>query len=182
MDSDELNFQNPTSLTGELTIKQPRMLMATLKEYQLKGLNWLGTLYEQGINGILADEMGLGKVCVRLGLDLGLTDLRASDCPIDIPLGVFSGAPRHLGSIPGCLTSVHSTQLATRDHALRSEAEGPSVLGQREGPRHTAEVLVEEGNIVQRGCTIPRTDHQLPAGHTGSTVLPEGEVAVYDPR
>lgn len=38
------------------------MLMAQLKEYQLKGLNWLGTLYEQGINGILADEMGLGKV------------------------------------------------------------------------------------------------------------------------
>ena len=63
VDSDELNFQNPTSLTGELTIKQPNMLMATLKEYQLKGLNWLATLYEQGINGILADEMGLGKVC-----------------------------------------------------------------------------------------------------------------------
>lgn len=62
VDSDELNFQNPTSLTGELTIKQPNMLMATLKEYQLKGLNWLATLYEQGINGILADEMGLGKV------------------------------------------------------------------------------------------------------------------------
>lgn len=39
------------------------MLMAQLKEYQLKGLNWLATLYEQGINGILADEMGLGKVC-----------------------------------------------------------------------------------------------------------------------
>lgn len=62
MDSDELNFQNPTSLTGPLTIGQPKMLQAQLKEYQLKGLNWLGTLYEQGINGILADEMGLGKV------------------------------------------------------------------------------------------------------------------------
>ena len=62
VDSDELNFQNPTSLTGELTIAQPKMLMAQLKEYQLKGLNWLATLYEQGINGILADEMGLGKV------------------------------------------------------------------------------------------------------------------------
>lgn len=36
--------------------------MAQLKEYQLKGLTWLGNLYEQGINGILADEMGLGKV------------------------------------------------------------------------------------------------------------------------
>lgn len=61
VDSDELNFQNPTSLNGPLTIGQPQMLMAQLKEYQLKGLNWLATLYEQGINGILADEMGLGK-------------------------------------------------------------------------------------------------------------------------
>ena len=63
VDSDELNFQNPTSLSGPLTIAQPQMLMAQLKEYQLKGLNWLATLYDQGINGILADEMGLGKVC-----------------------------------------------------------------------------------------------------------------------
>lgn len=38
-------------------IPQPEMLQATLKEYQLKGLNWLSGLYEQGINGILADEM-----------------------------------------------------------------------------------------------------------------------------
>ncbi|CAE6436278.1 unnamed protein product [Rhizoctonia solani] len=60
LDSDELNFQNPTSLT-DMSVGQPKMLQAQLKEYQLKGLNWLATLYEQGINGILADEMGLGK-------------------------------------------------------------------------------------------------------------------------
>ncbi|CAI4062051.1 hypothetical protein N7582_002034 [Saccharomyces uvarum] len=59
-DEDELNFQNPTSL-GEITIEQPKSLACTLKEYQLKGLNWLANLYDQGINGILADEMGLGK-------------------------------------------------------------------------------------------------------------------------
>ncbi|AMD20070.1 HCL081Wp [Eremothecium sinecaudum] len=57
---EELNFQNPTSL-GDITIDQPKMLACTLKEYQLKGLNWLANLYDQGINGILADEMGLGK-------------------------------------------------------------------------------------------------------------------------
>ncbi|KAF9068102.1 SNF2 family N-terminal domain-containing protein [Rhodocollybia butyracea] len=68
LDSDELNFQNPTSLSGQLTIGQPKMLMAQLKEYQLKGLNWLGTLYEQGINGILADEMGLGKTVQSISL------------------------------------------------------------------------------------------------------------------
>ncbi|CCD26512.1 chromatin-remodeling ATPase INO80 NDAI_0H03390 [Naumovozyma dairenensis CBS 421] len=56
----EFNFQNPTSL-GEISIEQPKMLACTLKEYQLKGLNWLASLYDQGINGILADEMGLGK-------------------------------------------------------------------------------------------------------------------------
>lgn len=59
-ENEELNFQNPTSL-GEITIDQPKMLACTLKEYQLKGLNWLANLYDQGINGILADEMGLGK-------------------------------------------------------------------------------------------------------------------------
>ncbi|CAG8980418.1 hypothetical protein HYALB_00003983 [Hymenoscyphus albidus] len=55
----ELNFQNPE--TGDIDIEQPKMLQAQLKEYQLKGLNWMVNLYEQGINGILADEMGLGK-------------------------------------------------------------------------------------------------------------------------
>ncbi|EEQ86916.1 DNA helicase INO80 [Blastomyces dermatitidis ER-3] len=59
-DEGEMNFQNPTSL-GDVEVSQPKMLTAQLKEYQLKGLNWLFNLYEQGINGILADEMGLGK-------------------------------------------------------------------------------------------------------------------------
>lgn len=58
-DADGENFQNPTM--GDIEIEQPKMLQATLKEYQLKGLNWMANLYEQGINGILADEMGLGK-------------------------------------------------------------------------------------------------------------------------
>ncbi|KAF2638995.1 hypothetical protein P280DRAFT_470990 [Massarina eburnea CBS 473.64] len=58
----ELNFQNPSGLQDAKDfIPQPKSLNCTLKEYQLKGLNWLVNLYEQGINGILADEMGLGK-------------------------------------------------------------------------------------------------------------------------
>ena len=60
LDEGEMNFQNPTSL-GDIEIQQPKMLTVQLKDYQLKGLNWLCNLYEQGINGILADEMGLGK-------------------------------------------------------------------------------------------------------------------------
>ncbi|KAI9894419.1 MAG: putative DNA helicase ino80 [Vezdaea aestivalis] len=59
-DQGEMNFQNPTSLS-DINVTQPKMLNAQLKEYQLKGLNWLANLYDKGINGILADEMGLGK-------------------------------------------------------------------------------------------------------------------------
>ncbi|KAK8858405.1 hypothetical protein IAR55_002632 [Kwoniella newhampshirensis] len=68
MDGDELNFQNPSLGADSVTITQPKMLMAQLKEYQLKGLTWLGNLYEQGINGILADEMGLGKTIQSISL------------------------------------------------------------------------------------------------------------------
>lgn len=68
MDGDELNFQNPSLGENSVTITQPKMLMAQLKEYQLKGLTWLGNLYEQGINGILADEMGLGKTIQSISL------------------------------------------------------------------------------------------------------------------
>ncbi|KAI8368263.1 SNF2 family N-terminal domain-containing protein [Radiomyces spectabilis] len=65
---DEMNFQDPTSMGTGPEIKQPSILMCQLKSYQLKGLNWLGNLYEQGINGILADEMGLGKTVQSISL------------------------------------------------------------------------------------------------------------------
>jgi DNA helicase INO80 len=42
-------------------VEPPKMFKGDLKHYQLKGLQWLDNLYDQGINGILADEMGLGK-------------------------------------------------------------------------------------------------------------------------
>ena len=43
-------------------VTQPALVTGgTLKSYQLEGLEWLVSLYENGLNGILADEMGLGK-------------------------------------------------------------------------------------------------------------------------
>ena len=42
--------------------KQPDLVTGGLmRTYQLEGLDWLTSLYENGLNGILADEMGLGK-------------------------------------------------------------------------------------------------------------------------
>ncbi|KAJ3051106.1 putative DNA helicase ino80, partial [Rhizophlyctis rosea] len=65
---DQMDFLNPSSMPAEAEIEQPKMLTCKLKAYQLKGLNWLGNLYEQGINGILADEMGLGKTVQSISL------------------------------------------------------------------------------------------------------------------
>jgi ATP-dependent DNA helicase len=49
---------------------QPKNLAdgCILKDYQLEGVRWLASLYENGVSGILADEMGLGKTiqCVAL--------------------------------------------------------------------------------------------------------------------
>ena len=57
-DENEVNLQ-PSSKTH---ITQPSLITGgMLKSYQLEGLEWLISLYENGLNGILADEMGLGK-------------------------------------------------------------------------------------------------------------------------
>ncbi|XP_071283471.1 chromatin-remodeling ATPase INO80 isoform X7 [Agelaius tricolor] len=61
------SLANPSIRAGE-DIPQPTIFNGKLKGYQLKGMNWLANLYEQGINGILADEMGLGKTVQSIAL------------------------------------------------------------------------------------------------------------------
>jgi len=46
----------------------PYIKSGTMRDYQIRGLNWLISLYENGINGILADEMGLGKTLQTISL------------------------------------------------------------------------------------------------------------------
>lgn len=54
-------YYSSTHRTNE-AVKQPAMLQGgMLKEYQLTGLQWLVSLYNNNLNGILADEMGLGR-------------------------------------------------------------------------------------------------------------------------
>ena len=39
----------------------PKEVKATLRAYQIEGVNWLERLRLMYLNGILADDMGLGK-------------------------------------------------------------------------------------------------------------------------
>ncbi|XP_019455806.1 PREDICTED: DNA helicase INO80-like isoform X1 [Lupinus angustifolius] len=56
-----IDLQTPSTMPVASTVQTPELFQGCLKEYQLKGLQWLVNCYEQGLNGILADEMGLGK-------------------------------------------------------------------------------------------------------------------------
>lgn len=62
------SLANPSMLSNLPENAQPTIFQGKLKGYQLKGMNWLASLYNQGINGILADEMGLGKTIQSLAL------------------------------------------------------------------------------------------------------------------
>ena len=37
------------------------LIKGEMRDYQLRGVRWLISLYQNGLNGILADQMGLGK-------------------------------------------------------------------------------------------------------------------------
>jgi ATP-dependent DNA helicase len=49
-----------------------------LKDYQLEGVRWLASLYENGVSGILADEMGLGKTIQVIALIAHLLTMNCS--------------------------------------------------------------------------------------------------------
>ncbi|MFF6996635.1 DEAD/DEAH box helicase [Streptomyces sp. NPDC008313] len=55
---------------GQEPVGQPEALAATLRDYQLRGLNWLARMTSLGLGGCLADDMGLGKTITLIALHL----------------------------------------------------------------------------------------------------------------
>ncbi|THH13199.1 hypothetical protein EW146_g6993 [Bondarzewia mesenterica] len=72
---------------------QPRLLVGgTLKDYQLKGLQWMVSLYNNRLNGILADEMGLGKTIQTISLISFLIEAKKQRGPylVIVPLSTLT--------------------------------------------------------------------------------------------
>lgn len=63
-----------------------------LRDYQIRGLNWLISLHDSKINGILADEMGLGKTLQTISLLGYLKHFRKIEGPhlIVVPKSMLS--------------------------------------------------------------------------------------------
>ncbi|KAL4598954.1 hypothetical protein ACB092_11G092800 [Castanea dentata] len=71
--SEEAEKPEDVNLTEEERIQKeqkelvPLLTGGKLKSYQLKGVKWLISLWQNGLNGILADQMGLGKTIQTIG-------------------------------------------------------------------------------------------------------------------
>lgn len=78
---------------GEDIKVQPTILSGgKLKEYQIDGLTWLISLYNNKLNGILADEMGLGKTIQTIALLAYLKEVKRVEGPFLVvaPLSTIS--------------------------------------------------------------------------------------------
>uniref|UniRef100_A0A8C7E699 SWI/SNF related BAF chromatin remodeling complex subunit ATPase 2 n=1 Tax=Naja naja TaxID=35670 RepID=A0A8C7E699_NAJNA len=78
---------------AERVDKQSSLLInGTLKHYQVQGLEWMVSLYNNNLNGILADEMGLGKTIQTIALITYLMDHKRLNGPylIIVPLSTLS--------------------------------------------------------------------------------------------
>ncbi|TFY53841.1 hypothetical protein EVG20_g9948 [Dentipellis fragilis] len=72
------------------TFTQPALLTGgTLKDYQLEGVAWMVSLWENGISGILADEMGLGKTIQTIAFIAYLRTRVESPFLVVCPLSVL---------------------------------------------------------------------------------------------
>ncbi|KAF2261179.1 hypothetical protein CC78DRAFT_362667 [Lojkania enalia] len=76
----------------EITAQSSNLVGGTLKEYQLKGLQWMISLYNNNLNGILADEMGLGKTIQTISLITYLIEKKQQPGPylVIVPLSTLT--------------------------------------------------------------------------------------------
>ncbi|KAE9466942.1 hypothetical protein C3L33_01131, partial [Rhododendron williamsianum] len=66
-DPEDINLTEEEKTEKEQAELVPLLTGGKLKSYQLKGVKWLISLWQNGLNGILADQMGLGKTIQTIG-------------------------------------------------------------------------------------------------------------------
>ncbi|XP_073841834.1 ATP-dependent helicase brm [Musca autumnalis] len=90
--TEEQTYYSIAHTIHEKVTEQASILVnGKLKEYQIKGLEWLVSLYNNNLNGILADEMGLGKTIQTISLVTYLMDRKKVMGPylIIVPLSTL---------------------------------------------------------------------------------------------
>ena len=101
------------------------LLEADLRDYQIKGVKWLISLYSNGLNGILADQMGLGKTIQTIGLLAHLREKGVSG-PF-IVIGPLSVMPNWIKEIKRFCPSLNALQYhGNQEERMEMRATHPS--------------------------------------------------------
>ncbi|KAJ7615437.1 SNF2 family DNA-dependent ATPase [Roridomyces roridus] len=117
---EESAFTQPPLVTG-----------ARLKDYQLEGLQWMVSLYDQGLSGILADEMGLGKTLQTIAFTAYLRQQNfARPIMIVCPLSVLHNwADEYQKFAPGMPVLVYHGTPAERAAMRKTSLTMPATWG-----------------------------------------------------
>ena len=92
-DDNKIDYYAVAHRIREEVTEQPRMLVGgKLKDYQVKGLQWMVSLFNNHLNGILADEMGLGKTIQTISLITFLMEKKQVPGPflVIVPLSTMT--------------------------------------------------------------------------------------------
>ncbi|RKP15145.1 SNF2 family N-terminal domain-containing protein [Piptocephalis cylindrospora] len=92
-DGGEVDYYGVAHRIREKVTEQSSLLVGgKLKDYQVKGLEWMVSLYNNRLNGILADEMGLGKTIQTISLITFLIEHKRQNGPflVIVPLSTIT--------------------------------------------------------------------------------------------
>ncbi|GLI64292.1 hypothetical protein VaNZ11_007476, partial [Volvox africanus] len=167
------------------------LMKAELRDYQLRGVVWMISLYKNGVSGILADEMGLGKTiqtigfisylwmhckggsgkCLVVGPLSTLGNWEAEFhrfCP-DIPVLVYHGAPEQRAA----MRLEHMSEGNGKQMPVIITSYDVAMMDRRHLERHTWKLLVvDEGHRLKNyNCKLLK---ELRSLKTGSRLLLTG--------
>lgn len=183
---DEVNESNKVDYYGvahrikETVSKQPTILTGgTLKEYQIKGLQWMISLYNNRLNGILADEM-VSKQSSCSNETSMLTQLlpkyvgSRKDYPDDLPYHIPNRVQETARAIPMYCTAVDSSQLGARIREVGTFSECCRVQGISRRPK--------ECPSSNEAARLPSVSYDVRVHHQRSTLPLPVQVDPYDYR
>ena len=161
----------------------PAGLAATLRDYQLRGLQWLATVTGLGLGGCLADDMGLGKTVTLIALHLH----RAAGptlvvCPASllgnwereirrfapgVPVRRFHGNARSLEDLDGFVLTTYGTlrtdpaPLAGVRWGLLVADEAQHVKNHRSGTAKALRLVPAAARVALTGTPVENTLSEL---------------------
>ncbi|KAF8590398.1 hypothetical protein K439DRAFT_1330028, partial [Ramaria rubella] len=155
------HFKQPDAITG-----------ATLKDYQLVGVEWLTSLWVNGVNGILADEMGLGCTLQTIAFlahvrQVGVRKPALIVCPLSVLHNWADEFAKFAPSIPICMyhgTPSERTELRrTKMKIHEGDISSPRKKAELYGKQATGDPST--GSAPLRRSTRYPTRTSIPSNH-----------------